>query len=264
MSNNHSYGQNTTANVSNMPANGSNIPANGSNMPTNGSNMPTNGPNMPTNGSNMPTNCSNIPTNASNMPVNGPSMPVNGPQQHPDAQRHHEGSTGPSVNQNDNMMGINQPNSYGMPAQNPNMSYNTNYMGQNQPVNPPTFPQNQMHPSQGNYGNSMGSMGNDQRNTQPSALPPHMMGQSNPSQNQPPIEQRNYQPYQQPIFNQPPAMSQSMGPISGQNFQNSQGEKTYEPGVPYKAPEIASKPSETDDYPLSPEVMKDFKEKSAR
>ena len=199
-------------------------------------------------------------------------MPTNGPQQHPDAQRSLEGGQGSSNNQNDNMMSNSQPNtqqntqpnSYGMPSQNNSMPYNTNYMGQNQPNNQSSFPQNQMHSSQGSFGNGMGSMNNDQRNAQPSNIPTHMMGQQNLPQNQQPIEQRNFQHYQQPMFNQPPAMNASMTQGPSQNLSGSQGEKTYEPGMPYKAPEIASKPSNTDDYPLSPEVMKDFKEKSAR
>lgn len=225
------------------------------------------------------------------------SMPSSGNQQHPEGQRQHEGMGGGQSNQQNPMMPGEQEKSFGMGQQNTATSYNNNYMGQNQPGSQPSFGQNPMQSSQGSFGQEHRPLGGEGMGSQSQSMPSQMMGQSTPSQNQPPIGQRNYQPYPQSNY----GGSQPMGQNNGQNlggmnsnpmgssymggnptsqntgmpsmgmgsgtgtFPTSQGEKTYEPGIPGQITStIGGVGISFADLPVSPEVAREFEEKASK
>ena len=225
----------------------------------------------------------------------GGSMPSHGGQQQMDSQRQHDTMGGSSVNPGSSMPRNDNENSFPMGQQNTANTYNNNYVGQNQSNSQPSYGQNPMHSSQNNYSQERPSMGGDNSGSQSHGMGSGMMGQSNLSQNQPPIGQRSYQPYPNPSYggNQHPgqSMGQSMGGMPntgsmgqsnmgnyGQNqnssmppvgmssapgtFQTSGGEKTYEPSM--LAQNNASTNSAIASLPVSDEVKREFEEKSAR
>lgn len=233
---------------------------------------------------------SNNPYNSESNQNYGGNMSGSGSHQPQNNQRPSEGVGGSSTNTHDNMMRSNPENSYGMGQQNTSSSYNNNYMGQSQP----NYGQNQMPSSQGNHNYNNGHANNN-LGSQPQPMGSHMMGQSNSSQNQSSLNQRNFPSYPQPNYGGSQQMRQDMGQSLGgmgsgsmpQNYmgnnsssmsnmppigmnsapgtiKTSQGEATYEPGIPTQMHSAGANNPLHQDMPISPEVMREFEEKASR
>uniref|UniRef100_A0A7S3IYQ5 Ankyrin repeat protein n=1 Tax=Euplotes harpa TaxID=151035 RepID=A0A7S3IYQ5_9SPIT len=175
----------------------------------------------------------------------------------------------------------------------PNASslYNSNFMGQQKPENVHGYGQNPISSSQGSFGMNRGMMESEGMGSQSHSMNSHLINQTNLSQSQPPIGQRNYQPFPHPGgyggqqmgqeiasglggmgsggmqnnymgASQPSMIGMPMGmnPMTN-GFKASQGEQTYEPGVPNQ---IIKNPDYLSELSLAPDVLREFDEKAQR
>ena len=202
--------------------------------------------------------------NQENIPVFGGSQSIGGTQPQSEMRPEYENN------------GASLPTfSASLQSQTPQNMYNPQL---NQSSTDPNLGQAQISPTNNNYMTNsnplMGSgMGNQYQ--QPSG---QVMGQNQMPSNQPPIGQSSYQSYPQQNYSQPMSnvvpMSNSsppggqMGtnlPSVGMNtappYQSSQGENTYEPGMPNPYSSSAGHTMGHDSgIPLSSDGMKEFQE----
>lgn len=157
----------------------------------------------------------------------------------------------------------------------PSPSENIPNYSQNQSFPPPNYSQNPYQNS--NYPSSSAPMTTSNPSEVHLPSSSHQMAHPSMHQNQPSISQNAYnnqsygqaQNYSQPMIGTPQQM-QNLPPVGintvGYSYNASGGEKTYEPGMPSQLNNsMPGAPSGIDKgLPLSPEVMKEFEEKSAR
>jgi len=187
----------------------------------------------------------------------------------------------------DNTGAFSKPYGSGIGSNNQENQYK---MSQSHSSAHPNYGQTQIPPSYNNYMSGSPYMGGESMGGQPQSSQSHMMGHTHMPQNQPPIGSSGYQHYSQSMgidkglgqkFGGGLDSSMSQGymhpgqmtgiPSTGMNsapgtFQTSQGEKTYEPGMPGQmTPNMSAMGSYTiRNLPLSPEAMKEFEEKAVR